>query len=833
MKASSPSCETSLMKNRGQTERFANPSREKQECIFGRNVSSGPGFSRRLVLLAALALARVAWGDAGVLLPADQKQPNPAWLSLEEMSIDVHIDNGHARVSVRQIFANHRGSVLEGTYIFALPGRAIVSDFAVWDDVTRIPGVILERRRAEEIYQQAKAQAIDPGLLQQGERDLDEASRGAVFSARIVPIHQYGTKRLELEYQEDLSVEQFESMLAVPLRPDAYRAQTAGHLSIKLEIDSAHALRDFQVVSHAYALQVRERTAHRVKADYDGRNVALSEDFAVKYALDPAAGDHLEILTHRDPAPPPPDAADVEAGVPATAAPAAAQEPGFFEASMLIGTGAAANQAAPAKTVIALFDNSLSMQWEKLDRNFQALERLLHALKPADRFNLVLFNTNATSFAPAPVAAMPDQVEKALAMVRASRLRGGTDLQKALDMALGQSGPETYLVLLSDGDATRGIIQNGKLASWYAAKWAQKPESQRPRTYAYAVGDDANMTLVRMLARNNGVTEWVRSTEPAEFKLNAFLAKIGRQPAEGLQLAAAPGSSVDLVYPLEDSTFPGSVKNWVGEYKRAASKVAFAAHGTRDGKPMEARATADLPAQNPQHPDLPRLWAKARVDALLEKIERDGEDQATIDEIIRLARKYKFVTPYTSFLAAPRALLRPRLIRPGDPVLRVKTDASIVAVTALFPFGPVKPLRYLTDEDTWQTRFLAPADLEDGTHRVRLVLRDKQGHVYRESKTFVIASKPPTVRVKLDKQLFHRGEAMRLRVSASETTRTVVARMYGAQPVYLRWNPEMASNAGEMMIPAYLAPGKYTLTVTAEDFAHNIGSQEVRIEVAP
>ena len=65
---------------------------------------------------------------------------------------------------------------------------------------------------------------------------------------------------------------------------------------------------------------------------------------------------------------------------------------------------------------------------------------------------------------------------------------------------------------------------------------------------------------------------------------------------------------------------------------------------------------------------------------------------------------------------------------------------------------------------------------------------------------------------------------MRLRVSASQTTRTVVARMYGAQPVYLRWNPEMSSNTGEMLIPSYVAPGKYVLTVTAEDFAHNIGT---------
>ena len=96
------------------------------------------------------------------------------------------------------------------------------------------------------------------------------------------------------------------------------------------------------------------------------------------------------------------------------------------------------------------------------------------------------------------------------------------------------------------------------------------------------------------------------------------------------------------------------------------------------------------------------------MDALLEKIQREGEDQATIDEIIRLARQYKFVTPYTSFLAVPRALLRPRVIRPGDPVLRVKTDESILSVTALFPFGLVQKLRYLSGKTCGKRVFSLP-----------------------------------------------------------------------------------------------------------------------------
>src|SRR6202041_2363943 len=132
---------------------------------------------------------------------------------------------------------------------------------------------------------------------------------------------------------------------------------------------------------------------------------------------------------------------------------------------------------------------------------------------------------------------------------------------------------------------------------------------------------------------------------------------------------------------------------------------------------------APLPAQNADYEFLPRAWAKARVDALLDKIEREGEDQSSIDEIIRLSRKYKFVTPYTSFLAAPRALLRPRVIRPGDPILRVATRESMTSVVALFPFGLVQRLRHLPDEDVWQTRFFAPADMQDGIYGVRLVMR--------------------------------------------------------------------------------------------------------------
>jgi len=777
-----------------------------------------------------LALSPMLSGDAGILLPRDKQQPDARVLSLEEMEISVRIDNGDARVFIKQIFANHTNGIEEGNYIFALPSHATISDFATWDGPTRLPAVILERKRAEDIYMQLKQQAVDPGLLQMGERGSEEARRTAVFSARIVPIPAYGTKRLEIEYHESIPVENLKSYFAIPIHPDAYQAQAARHLRIHFELHSAHAIRNFQTPAKAFTLHISQNSAQEVIGDFEGSNVELAEDFVATYDLDASNSDKLQILTYRNPASEQPSPTE-------TAPIRSTNEPGFFEAEALLGVDgnqtSPANSAIPSKSVIILFDTSLSMQWEKLERSYQALETLLRNLKPDDRFSLVLFNSETKVL---PIAAASSvNVQRAIDTVRASRLRGGTDLQRALQAGLQQAtgASNSYLVILSDGGATRGPILNSTLASWYATAWKELPVTERPRTYILAVGDDANLPLFKMLAHQDGVLEQVLSTEPMEFKLNSFLSKIGRSPIGQLQLAMNPPDATDSVYPLQDAAFSGSIASWVGRYSKPQQNVSFTVQGLRDGRPLQISGNTAFPRESLEHPQLPRLWARARVDALLQKIEREGEDQATIDEIIRLSRKYKLVTPYTSFLAVPRALLRPRVIRPGDPILRVKTDESINSVVALFPFGLVQPLRHLSAEDVWQTRFLAPTDMQDGTYSVRLILRDKLGHTYRESKTFVIASKPPVVQVKLDRTRFQRGEAVDLKVRASQNTRTLVARLEGAAPVELRWNQSVGASTGSLLIPEQAIPGTYKLTVTGEDIAHNIGTQEVQLEVLP
>jgi Ca-activated chloride channel family protein len=791
-------------------------------------------FSASLFLVLLALLPATALADAGILLPIGKTEPDPSILSLREMEISIRIEGGDARVFIRQVFENHSALLEQGTYIFALPSHATVSDFAVWDGPVRIPAVILERKRAELIYDILTIQNIDPGLLE-GERSPNEARQNADFVAQIAPIPAYGTKRMEIEYHQRVPIENLKSYFAIPLKPDSYEAQVAEHLWIHFELHSAHPLRNFQVGGKLVPFKISEKTPNLVKGNLDLRNVKLTDDFTVQYELEPAAADTLHVLTYRDPEsgqPSPDEMSPVRSH----------NEPGFIEAEALLGpansaSGGSKGASKKPRTVIVLFDTSLSMQWDKLEDSYDALEKLLDTLGPSDRFNLLLFNSKLEPYRPAPVAADRVAVKNAFNFVRASRMRGGTNLQQALEAGLaqcrGSEGRNTYLVLLSDGDATRGTIQSGKLAAWYSRRWKALPEEQRPHTFVFGVGDDANLPFLKMLARNDGVMENVLSTEPIDFPLESFVSKIGRSPIKGLNLGTSPAGKIEMVYALQEQAFSGNVAAWVGQYREPARNVSFDLQGVRNGTPLKIHTQVSLPAQELEHPQLPRLWARARVDALLEKIERDGEDRASIEEIIRLSRKYKFVTPYTSFLAVPRALLRPRVIRPGDPVLRVRTDESIVSVVALFPFGLTQPLRYLTKEDIWQTRFLAPDDMRDGTYNVRLVLRDRRGHTYRESKSFVIASTPPVVKIALDHRQYHPGETVQLKVSASRSTRTLTARMEGAEPARLHWNQKAAANTGQFVVPEDTPAGSYEIVVTAEDIAHNIGTQEVQIEVLP
>ena len=774
-----------------------------------------------VILLAGLLEQRGS-AQSGVLIPSTSDKPDPATLSLQVMKVDVLIDNQHARVRVLQIFDSHVAQALEGKYLFALPPQSSVSDFAIWEGDMRIPGVMMEKRRANAVYSQIKQQQVDPGLLQQD----DDHEGTSAFSAKVFPIPAYGTKRIEMEYTEVLTVEGLTSHFTFPLKPSFGDPQRVGEFTLHVHVLSDYPISRLAPSAGGYPLNVTKSEANEFEGEFQARGLELKDDFAFDYHIN-VPESALSWITYRAPE-------QISAYDLRDPALVARNPDGYFEARAIFNQqGDAPPNSQPSRNVVLLLDTSLSMYGEKLQKAVEALDYFLHSLRPVDQFDLVLFNEEPTVLSATPLSASAENVERALDFIRSSTLGGGTDLRKALtkSIELARAFPkgEHSIVLVSDANPTLGTRNLKQIVSALDAGGGPAV-----RVFAFGLGSDANGALLEAPARSgHGYFARARETEDIATALKIFFEHVGRSSIENLHLTPVQRDNLYQIYASGNYSFDGSSFSFVGRYKQPTPQTTVSVQGQYGTETINLSRDVSLPEFADTHEHLPRLWARARVDALLREMDANGEREDYIAEIIRLSEKYKFVTPYTAFIAAPRALLRPRLIQPGDPVLRVKTDASITSVFAVLPFGETLPLKFLPAEGVWEVRFFAPVWMPDGTYRCRLLLTDKNGNGYQEEKTFVIDSHAPKLTAKVESRSVKAGEEMLLRVDADSDTARLVARMYGAQPVQLFWSDKEQTNVGKLRVPPGLAAGRYTVTISAEDFAHNQSSAEVQIEVLP
>jgi hypothetical protein len=162
-----------------------------------------------------------------------------------------------------------------------------VGDFAVWDGLVRIPGVILEKQRARAIYRELTTQRIDPGLLQQGEEEEEapgegspsgRPSGGALFSVHVAPIPPWATKRLELQFQQEVPLVRRQGEFRLALKPPDGEPPVAGMLTVRVQLDEGEA------IAPEGALPLRREGALLV---FSGTKVPLDADLVVRFAAAP------------------------------------------------------------------------------------------------------------------------------------------------------------------------------------------------------------------------------------------------------------------------------------------------------------------------------------------------------------------------------------------------------------------------------------------------------------------------------------------------------------------------------------------------------------------
>lgn len=779
-----------------------------------------------LVLLAAGATHLRA--QAGLLVPTSSGRPDASVLSLREMTIDIGIARGYARVNVRQVFENHTTAVQEGTYRFALPPSAAVGDFAVWDGLQRIPGVILEKQRARAIYRELTRQRIDPGLLQQGEEEDADAGKsgpgarpsgGALFSVTVSPIPPMATKRLEMQFQQEVPFIDGVSEFRLVLRPPDGEAPTARNITVKVKLEDGV----FEAMPTGLPLK-----ATAEGAEFTGSAVKLGRDIA--FRIKPKNAEVLRLSAFRNPDGLLPDGLALAPWERPSEIPP--EKDGFFLLEATPPMGAARRTSAgkaaspepkrPAQTLAILFDTSLGHRWAGLETAYGHLVRVLHDLRPTDQFALIPYDRK-----PTPNAALKhgtaSEIESELNALRSRTLGPGANLTAALQAARKTLGGKGRILVLTGGQGP------------FSSKALEAAAGPVPIFTAVTTGE-AGEAL-------RAASQQVLSPTATEIETDLFFRRLLAPPEKAEEKAQAgddegvpfkvSGGEPKLrhIYPvLVQPMAAGSLSGWVGRYAVPQPKLRFTlASNLLPGGSTFLDTT--LPEKALDARDLPRRWARARVDDLLARIEAEGEKREWIEEIIALSKRYKFITPYTAFLAAPRSLLRPRRIQPGDPVLRVECDAGTRAATALFPFGLKLDLVRRPGTNVWEGRFLVPEGFRDGRYAVRIMLHDSSGARISETKHFILDGKAPEIRPELPASA-RPGDLVQIKAHTDEDVVFLSARLGDGAPVPLRWDPIAKCSIGLMRVPEG-PPGSREIVFEAVDGAKNRGFARASLEVKP
>ncbi|MGZ5454161.1 MAG: VIT and vWA domain-containing protein, partial [Candidatus Aminicenantales bacterium] len=569
-----------------------------------------------LAALVALTAAAPALRADGFIIPNPRPGQDIPPLSVKYHHVKVEIVDQVAKTSVDQVFINHFGRDIEGTYIFPVPAGASVSDFAMFIGNERVQGEILDSREARRIYEDIVRRMRDPGLLEYIGRNL--------FRARVYPIPANGEKRVQISYTEVLKSENGLVKYLYPLNTEKFSRDPLTDVSISVRVESRVPI--VNIYSPSHRASVRKDGEGLARVGYEDKDVRPDKDFLLYYSL--SKDDiGLSLMNWEGP------------------------EGSFF---MLLASPrfAAPGERIVAKNVVLVLDSSGSMSGTKIAQAKEAARFILNHLDRRDEFTVIDFDEGVTAFSEGLLPATGDNVGRALKFVDAIEDSGGTNINDALLGALSRMRDgerPSYVLFLTDGLPTVGTTETADILRNLA-----KGNERRSRIFVFGVGDDVNTELLdRIASDHRGASVYIGESEDLEAALSSFYEKISSPLLADLAVEFK-GIETSQVYPrVLPDLFKGSQLILVGKYSGDGPvSIVMTGKAGREGKRfvLESRP---LPGSD-KFSFLPRLWATRRIGYLLEEIRLQGQNKELVDEIRRLGLKYGIVTPYTSFLVTEK-----------------------------------------------------------------------------------------------------------------------------------------------------------------------------------
>ena len=588
--------------------------------------------SRSTLLLLLLfgtffSLVPASASAIGLLIPNDRGE-RP--FDVESHRVEITVANTAAVTKITQVFRNHTARPLEATFVFPIPAEATVSDFSLWINGKKTAGAVMERDEARRIYESIVRRVEDPGLI--------EYIDGKIFKASIFPIPAGGTQELEIKFGQVLQKRGGLYRYHYPMRVGQKYAVAKTQRDFTLSAKISAPLGVSTVYSPTHDLDEMRKSPNEVIVGTEALHESLDRDFEM-FVGHSKQDIGLHVMTY-DP--------DGSGG-----------EDGYFMMGIAPKVEDAAHQEM-GQTFTFVMDTSGSMSGQKIEQARDTLAFCIKRLKPQDHFNIVRFSTDVEKLYDNPISASSSAIQEGLAFSRGLSAAGGTAIAPALEVALGQSVPshQTHQVIF----VTDGMPTIGKTLPRDILNVVKKNAAKKARVFTFGLGFDVNASLLDSIAaESQGRSDYVKPEEALESAVAALYIRISSPVLSDLKITFAKTKVLDMYPHVLPDLFSGDQLVIFGRYRGTFDVPITVAGRTQKGPQVytygsessgtTARTAAPEASYSEPLEFLPKLWATRKVGFLLEQIRFNGENPELKQEVIRLAKRFALVTPYTSYLA--------------------------------------------------------------------------------------------------------------------------------------------------------------------------------------
>jgi hypothetical protein len=578
--------------------------------------------------------------------------PGPHPLQVKSLKIETSVQGQVATTRINQVFHNDLDFQVDGVFFYPLPEDATFVDFATWDGDKKLRGEVLEREEAKTRYLNIVRKSWDPGLLEYAGANL--------FQARVFPVPPRGDKKVEFAYSQILKADHGMVAYTYPLQTGAKaNPQDIGSIVLTMDVSADQGIKT--IYSPTHKVDVQRNGERKAKLSFEAKNVRPDRNFQLFYSLS-NADFGMSLMTYRE-----------------------AEDNGYFMIIFAPKVEQDTTSIVP-KDIVFVLDTSGSMEDEgKLTKALAALKFGVRKLHPEDRFNIVVFNTDSRKFREGLIPVSADAKEAAVQFLDRQAASGGTNINAALKDALdsfGSGDRPRYLIFATDGLPTVGDTDPTKIL-----KDATSRNDNKVHLFSFGVGNDVNTFLLDQLAaRNNGAADYIAPKEDLELKLSNFFEKVNSPVMTDMDIDWGSLKVSDIFPRKLPDLFRGSQLTVLGRYTGSGSFPLSLKGKIRSESRTLRYDKNEFPNINTSSDFLPRLWAMRKVGYLLDEIRMSGETNEAKDQIIKLAKKYSFVTPYTSYLAADENAQR---ITPGSPQPITTPRTSNLQMSPTTPFGDI------------------------------------------------------------------------------------------------------------------------------------------------